>query len=73
MAFVMLAPSLPWPVTLACLFAFIVGLIVLVMESKDRRLIGAVLALAVALVAVVIAVDCQSFPWIVECWCKWCL
>lgn len=88
MAFVMLAPSMSWPLTLACLFAFAIAIVVLAKETGARRMVAALLvslclAVASAKVSaspapattqVVISGEvCKAYPWLIECWCPICI
>lgn len=84
MAFVMLAPSMSWPLTVACLFAFALGIFVLAKETGVRRMVAAFLFSLTLAVAMVAAQDpktqavisdeiCKAYPFLVECWCRWCV
>ncbi len=72
MAVVVLAPSLSWPVFVFALLFTAIGLLAVL---KDRpRSSGLAVALMLASVMVVISDEvCQAMPWLIECWCKWCL
>lgn len=79
MAIVMLTSSLSGPVFLiACLFTLI-GIVAVLKEGSGRRLAAALLlALVLASPAVlhagvIITGRCELFPWLIECWCPWCV
>lgn len=77
MALVMIAPSLlvssPWFVIFA-FGAFLFALSV-VAKAYGRQHVGGLLtAISLATVGIVISDDiCKVFPWLLECWCPFCL
>ena len=73
MALVILPVALSWPVFLLALVFTAAGLVA-VLHDGGRRIVGLCVALGCAgvLVAIPRAI-CDVYPWLIECWCRWCL
>lgn len=74
MTAVFFAPvSLPWPLTFVALLFTAIGIFALIREG-GKRAIGLAVAVGMAVAMVEISDEvCRLFPWLLECWCKWCL